>query len=88
MITKFICWFWGCKLVVKAFTGDTFDTTNRMTGQPETGHLYRWEVQPFCIRCGQTNKRYRGARGYVEPAATQSKAAPIAARSNPLRPLS
>lgn len=41
MIKRFICWLWGHKTMLKAFTNDTF---------------YKWEKQRFCIRCGKEPK--------------------------------
>lgn len=52
MLIRLICWILGHKTIVKASTGDTFETINQMTGLPQTGHYYVFEKKPFCVRCG------------------------------------
>lgn len=52
MIKRLICWLWGHSIVRKAFTGETFHTTNLMW-QEHTISLYVWEKSKFCLRCGK-----------------------------------
>ena len=42
----------GHKNIVKASTGETFETTNQLYGLPQTGHYYKYQRMPFCLRCG------------------------------------
>lgn len=51
MIKALICLLWGHKTVVKAYTGQTYQTASYL-GDPLTVSLYRWERQRFCLRCG------------------------------------
>ncbi len=53
MIIKLICWLWGHKTILKAATGETFQTINQATGLPQTGHYYVLERKDFCVRCGK-----------------------------------
>lgn len=52
MLKKLICLFWGHKFIVKAATGNTFDTKDRLTGEPIKGHYYKYERKDYCLRCG------------------------------------
>ena len=54
MIKKIICFLFGHKIVIKAFTGKTMEQTN-MVGNPITVSLYVWRKMDFCIRCGKRN---------------------------------
>lgn len=51
MIKWLICLMWGHKTVHKAATGE-FSTIDRLTGQPTTGHYYKFDRTPYCTRCG------------------------------------
>lgn len=51
MIKKLICWLWGHKTVVKAYTGKTYQTAS-CAGNPLSVSLYKWERTRFCLRCG------------------------------------
>jgi hypothetical protein len=53
---KLICFLWGHKFVVKAATGQTFATVNRLTGSPDIGHYYVLKKLDFCARCGKKEK--------------------------------
>lgn len=51
MIQKFICWFFGHKTIVKAYTGDTIVADGAF--DRDIKHLcYRYERLLFCVRCG------------------------------------
>ena len=51
MIQKFLCWFFGHKTVVKAYTGGTIVADGAF--DYDIKHLcYRYERQEFCVRCG------------------------------------
>ena len=53
MIKKLLCWLWGHKTVVKAYTGETMiadGAFDRDVKHP----LYRWERSKFCTRCGKS----------------------------------
>ena len=51
MIQKFLCWFFGHKTVLKAYTGQTL--TADTTFEKDVKHpLYKYERSKFCIRCG------------------------------------
>lgn len=58
MIKKLICLLWGHRQIVKAATGETYQTINQMTGLPQTGHYYVYEKKPFCPRCGVDLRTY------------------------------
>lgn len=51
MIKALICLVWGHKTVVKAYTGETYETCS-YGGNPLSVSLYKWERQRFCLRCG------------------------------------
>lgn len=51
MIKKLLCLVWGHETVVKAFTGQTYQTASYI-GNPLSVSLYKWERQRFCLRCG------------------------------------
>lgn len=51
MIKALICLLWGHKTVVKAYTGQTYETCS-YAGTPLSVSLYRWQRQRFCLRCG------------------------------------
>jgi hypothetical protein len=70
VLTKLICWLFGHKTMVKASTGNTFQTVNQATGLPQTGHYYRWERKPFCVRCG--TKVHNPEEGPVQVSAGSS----------------
>ena len=55
MLKYFWCWFWGCKTVMKAYTGETMVQSNGL-GMEVTVAMYKWQKQPFCIRCGKPSK--------------------------------
>ena len=52
MIKKLLCWLWGHKTVVKAFTGETMvaDTTFDRNVKHS---IYKWHRNPYCLRCGR-----------------------------------
>ena len=54
MIKKLICWLWGHKFTVKAYTGETYQTTNYI-GSLSTVSLYKLAAQKYCLRCGVKN---------------------------------
>jgi hypothetical protein len=56
MIKKLICLLWGHKTIHKATTGE-YATVDRLTGQPTTGHYYKFDRTPFCARCGKDVKQ-------------------------------
>lgn len=51
MLIWLICRLLGHKIVVKAYTGKTYETCS-YGGNPLTVSLYKWERQRFCLRCG------------------------------------
>lgn len=51
MIKWLMCRLWGHNTVVKAFTGQTYQTAS-YAGMPLSVALYKWERQRFCLRCG------------------------------------
>jgi len=52
MIQKFLCWLFGHKTVVKAYTGQTLVADSHF--ERDFKHLlYRWERSKFCLRCGK-----------------------------------
>ena len=53
MWIKFLCWWLGHKIMVKAFTGETYMITNRLTMQDERCSLYKWQRESRCTRCGK-----------------------------------
>lgn len=52
MIIKFWCWLWGHKTIVRAATGETYETVNQLSGLPETVPYVVLERKDFCVRCG------------------------------------
>ena len=60
MLRAAICKLWGHKVVKKTYTGDKLDVRGGKHTQEIP--LQQYEVQPFCLRCGQPNKYYFGAR--------------------------
>jgi len=54
MYIKFLCWVYGHKIMVKAFTGNKIDTN--MGYYTEDMLLYKWQREPRCIRCGKEVK--------------------------------
>lgn len=59
MWIKFLCWFLGCKTVVKAYTGHKMQVHDAFVGSYDAP-MYRWEQQKFCIRCGKPNQHHKG----------------------------
>lgn len=53
MWKKFFCWAIGHKVMVKAFTGNSIVGTGTLTGQEEKMLMYKWQREPYCLRCGQ-----------------------------------
>jgi len=52
MIQKLLCWLFGHKTVVKAYTGQTLVADSHF--ERDFKHLlYRWERSKFCLRCGK-----------------------------------
>ena len=51
MIKKLLCFLWGHKTVVKAFTGKTYETAS-YAGLPLSVSLYKFVRNQFCLRCG------------------------------------
>jgi hypothetical protein len=51
MIKWLICRLWGHETVVKAYTGETYQTMS-YAGTPLSVSLYRLERKQFCVRCG------------------------------------
>ena len=47
MIKRFICWMWGHKIMIQAFTG------NRLEENGVEHLLYKWTKEDNCIRCGR-----------------------------------
>ena len=47
MIKKLICWLWGHKIMVKAFTG------NKVEENSVEHLLFKWKKEDNCIRCGK-----------------------------------
>jgi hypothetical protein len=37
-------------------------TTKYFMGDAYNANVYKWEQQPFCIRCGKPNVNYEGKR--------------------------
>lgn len=56
MMMRFLCWFWGHKVMLKAFTGHTVTLTHPLNMYPSDVPTYKWERQPYCIRCGAPSK--------------------------------
>jgi len=52
MIQKLLCWIWGHKIVVKAYTGDQIPTENAF-GMEIQSSGYVWKRMPYCLRCGK-----------------------------------
>lgn len=53
MLKRLICYWWGCKVMMKTYTGEKIRTLDRFSGQEVDIMLYRWEKQKFCVRCGK-----------------------------------
>lgn len=53
MIKRLICWIWGHKIIVKAYTGHTMPVTNPLTEAEQNVAMYKWEKMKFCLRCGK-----------------------------------
>lgn len=53
MIIRFWCWLWGHKTILKVATGQTYETTNPVSGFPQLGHYLVLERKDFCVRCGK-----------------------------------
>ena len=53
MIIWFICFMFGHKVMLKAFTGRTIAVTDRLSWHPIDVPTYKWEKQKHCIRCGK-----------------------------------
>ena len=51
MIKKLVCFLWGHKTVVKAYTGETYNTKS-YAGMPLSVSLYKFVRNQFCLRCG------------------------------------
>jgi len=58
MIKKLICLIWGDKFVEKAWTGETFPTTDRLTNMPIKGNFYVYQPLEYCPRCGKKNPHF------------------------------
>ena len=46
-----LCWWLGHKVICKALTGE------KMTINGNEIRMFRWERQPYCLRCGHETKR-------------------------------
>lgn len=55
MIKKLICFFWGHKIVHKAYTGKIINCVG-LAGNEYTRSLYRFEKTDYCTRCGKSTK--------------------------------
>lgn len=55
MLKRLICYLWGHKVIVKAYTGDVVHQTDRLTLNVVEVPMYRWEKQKFCLRCEKDN---------------------------------
>ena len=55
MIKKLICFFWGHKVIVKAFTGEQMEVVG-LLGNYHTVQMYKLKKLDFCKRCGKTIK--------------------------------
>jgi len=55
MWVKFRCWLLGHKIMLKAFTGETMERTDRLGGT-YTAAMYHWRRQECCARCGKRIK--------------------------------
>jgi len=60
MISKILCWLFGCKVKAKAVTR-VLDKTeaNPLTGAEDHIKMYRWEQLSHCLRCNKPNPEYR-----------------------------
>ena len=56
MLKRLICYWWGHKVVIKAYTGEKIRVFDKFTGQETDVMLYRWEKQKHCVRCGKENQ--------------------------------
>jgi len=56
MIIKLLCWLYGHKIVVKAYTGQTMKAQNGL-GEDRMVSMYLYETKPFCVRCGKKNEK-------------------------------
>jgi len=52
MIKKLICFLWGHKTVVKAYTGNTIPSYNAL-GMSAPSMAYTLKRLPYCKRCGR-----------------------------------
>ena len=52
MIKKILCFIWGHKTVLKAYTGESKNIIG-MCGNEYTTLYYKYEKMPYCIRCGK-----------------------------------
>lgn len=57
-----ICFLFGHEIVVKAATGQQFDTIDRLTGESTKGNYYVWRRMEFCVRCGKTAQTQGGGK--------------------------
>lgn len=57
MWTRFRCWWLGHKIMIKAFTGETYLISNRLIGGDEKCSLYKWQRERYCARCGYDTQK-------------------------------
>jgi hypothetical protein len=60
MLAKLWCWLFSHKFRQKAVTQITDKKeTHPITGAEDFIKLYRWEQQPYCLRCNHSNPNYK-----------------------------
>jgi len=52
MIKKFICWIWGHKVMLKAYSGKQIPATG-VVGEQYLANTYTWRRSEYCVRCGK-----------------------------------
>ncbi len=57
MLAKLWCWLFSHRFRAKAYTGQVIPVRHVLRGE-EDMTLYRWQAQPFCLRCNHPNPNY------------------------------
>lgn len=58
MLAKLWCWLFSHKFRQKAYTGEVVRNVKNAFRGEEDMQLYRWQEQPYCLRCNHPNPNY------------------------------